>query len=203
MKFKHFESPEKFGTYLIGAAACDICGFERKCFDGSFFSGEEEINAICPDCLIAGELKEMDIFTCQGDRGELEQQLREINPAMSDEEIEKRINEKTEELEKTTPALITWQDWDWPACDGDYCVFIAYGSQPLFNQLAKDKNGKRLFKDSIYYTMDADDDIDELWDESLPEKNVKNSKDAETLSPLFYVFKSLNSDTIVTLWDID
>ncbi|MES1225335.1 MAG: hypothetical protein ABUT20_58180, partial [Bacteroidota bacterium] len=64
--------------------------------------------------------------------------------------------------------------------------------------------GETLFKNSIYFSQeDNGSSLDELWDESMPEKLIRNDKGAEGLSPIFYVFKSLASDTIITVWDMD
>jgi len=203
MKFKYFVSADKFGSYLDGNTQCDLCGTETRCFDASLFIGEDEMDAICPGCLAAGELKDMDLYTCEGDIAELRKQLKELNPSATETEIEQLITQKTEELEKTTPALVTWQDWEWPVADGDYCAFIGYGSRPLYNQLAKDKDGKKFFKYSLYSSFTDSSNADELWDESMPGKLIRNGNEAEGLSPLFYVFRSLHSEKIVTVWDID
>lgn len=202
MTFKYFGSPEKFACFIEGITTCDICTLEKKCLDAGLFFGEDSIHTICTDCLAAGELNEMDIYTCQGDTEELRRQLKTIDPSRSEAEINAIVKQKTQELEKTTPPLITWQDWDWPCADGDYCIFLSYGSKALYNQLAGDNDGCALFIDSIYYAED-DDNADELWEESMPSKLVKNNSDAEGLSPLFYVFKSISSDRIVTRWDMD
>ena len=202
MKFKYFESPGKFACFVEGKTTCDICTLEKKCLDAGLFVGEDSINTICLDCLAAGELNEMDIYTCQCDTEELRKQLQSIHPSMSEAEIESVVNQKTQELEKTTPPVITWQDWDWPCADGDYCMFLSYGSKALYNKLAEDKDGQSLFIDSVYHNLD-DADTDELWEDSMPAKLIKDNRDADGLSPLFYVFKSVSGDKIVTLWDMD
>jgi len=128
--------------------------------------------------------------------------LRRMPTAAERAEIESLVNQKTQELEKTTPPVITWQDWDWPCADGDYCMFLSYGSKALYNKLAEDKDGQSLFIDSVYHNLN-DADADELWEDSMPAKLIKDNRDADGLSPLFYVFKSVSGDKIVTLWDMD
>jgi len=116
-------------------------------------------------------------------------------------QIDDIANQNTTELEKTTPHLVTWQDWSWPCADGDYCKFIGYGSRPFYNSLATTTTGEQLFKNSFYYNLKDDSDIDYLWQDVLPEKEVKDYNDSSELATLFYVFKSLHSDTIITIWD--
>jgi len=105
------------------------------------------------------------------------------------------------ELEKKTLHIISWQDWSWPCSDGEYCKFIGYGSKPFYNALATKTTGENLFKNSFYYTLKDDSNVDYLWKEILPENEVKDYKDSNELSTLFYVFRSLNSDKIISIWD--
>jgi uncharacterized protein CbrC (UPF0167 family) len=201
MKFRYFEHPEKFTGYLDKKTTCDTCGATKQCFDGSLFYGEETISAICPECLKNDKLKDRSIFTCEGDREELTRQLAKLHPELSNSEIKEIAQTKTIELEKTTPHLISWQDWAWPCADGDYCTFIGYGSKTLYNRLAKDKDGQWLFQLSLYYTVKNEEDADELWEEYMPDKAIKNYEASAEFDVLFYVFKSLTTDTIITLWD--
>ncbi len=201
MTFKYFDRPEIFTGLRDKKTICDICRQKKLCFGAEVFLGAEEISSICPECLASGQLNDRDIFTCDGDSAELKRQLKKINPSLIDLEIDELARNKTKELEKTTPALVTWQDLSWPCADGDYCKFIGYGSLPLYNLLATETTGEELFKDSFYYTLKDDSDIDYLWQEVLPKVEVKDFNDSNQLSTVFYVFKSLNSDKIITLWD--
>lgn len=200
---KYFQSPDNFAIFHDGIAECDICGNGKRCFDASFFYGENAIDAVCADCLSSHRLSDIDSSSCQGDIGELKRQLRFLNPSLGPVEIDRIAGEKTVELEKSTPPVITWQDWDWPCADGDYCRFIGYGSRGLYNRLAKDGNGKQVFADSIYYNQEDETNTDKLWDESMPQREIRNNEEAEVLSVLFYVFKSLNSEKIITVWDLE
>lgn len=145
-------------------------------------------------------MNDKDVFTCCGDVEELKRQLKVLNPTLSELEIEHIGQQKTTELEKTTPKLITWQDWNWPCADGDYCKFIGFGSKPFYKNLATNLPTEDFFKNSFY---DNDSDIDYLWKEALPDKEIKNYEDSNNYGTLFYVFKSLNSDKILTIWDCD
>ena len=200
MTFKYYDKPELFTGLRDKETTCDTCGQEKICFDAEAFYGTEDINSICPDCLLSGQLNDKNIFTCNGDIEELKQQLKTLNPTLTDIEIENIAHYKTTELEKTTPHLVTWQDWGWPCADGDYCKFIGFGSKPFYKNLATDLPTEGFFKKSFY---DNSSDTDYLWKEVLPDKEIKNFEDSNKYGTLFYVFKSLNSDKILTIWDCD
>ena len=190
MDFKHFENADKFLTLLDNEVVCDCCHQTKKCFEATLN------DSVCSECLTTGQLSKLDTTTCSGDVDELKSQLRDLNPSYSEERLEKIVKSKTNVLEKTTPQLVTWQDWDWPCADGDYCKFIGYGSQEFFNRLSKDGNGRALFESSFYYRIkDVSDDT--LWDNLLPENEIHS----DAYNVVFYVFKSLNSDKIITTWD--
>lgn len=201
INFTYLEHPEKYSPLSEEEETCDFCGQEKLCMDASFLFGEEEYDFICPECLAGGKLIDREIFTCDGDIDELRRQLRVLHPEWSEEMIEADAEKKTIVLEKTTPQLISWQDWVWPAADGDYCRFIGYGSKEMFAALAPGTNGQELFKNSLYYTIDEDVDDDELWEEVLPDEDITDYNDSAELPVLFYVFRSLHSDRIVTVWD--
>ena len=198
MKFKYFEKPEIFVGFRETETTCDICRQTKLCFDAELFYGSHDLTSICPDCLSSGLLVNKDAFTCSGDIQNLKKQLKHQNANFTDNQIQEIANTKTVELEKTTPHLITWQDWSWPCADGDYCRFIGYGSKPLYREFAKDKPVEEFFKATFYDTTLYND---ELWTESVPDKAIKNYSDSNEHGTLFYVFKSLNSDKIITVWD--
>jgi uncharacterized protein CbrC (UPF0167 family) len=200
--FKYFEDPEHFSVFLEDETSCEICAETKRCFDASIYYGEDRIAAICPDCLASGVLQELDIFTCEGDIVELTRQLQAIYPQWSVAAVEKLARDKTAELEETTPKFISWQDWPWPCAEGDYCRFLGFGSQALYNRLAEGNDGVNLFHDSLYYSVKEAGDPDELWAESMPAKAIKDYEASQAFDLLFYVFKSLRSDTIVTIWDV-
>ena len=121
---------------------------------------------------------------------------------MSSTEIEPLILGKTSLLERTTPPLITWQDWEWPCADGDYCRFIGFGSRPLYERLATSTTGEELFKRSFSAGLEDDVDTDDLWESVLPEEEILDFQATSEMDTLFYVFQSLTTDTIVTIMDI-
>ena len=200
MIFKYFDKPELFVGFRDTETNCDICTQKKFCFDAEGFYGRDELFSICPECLINGKLIDINSFTCEGDFLNLVQQLKHLNPSFTDTEIQEIAKQKTIELEKTTPQLITWQNWCWPCSEGDYCKFIGYGSKPFYQELAKDIPVKDFFKDSFY---EGEIYFDDLWTDVVPDVLVKDYEDSDQYGTLFYVFKSLNSDKIITRWDCD
>ncbi len=201
MAFTFFENPEKFSPAHEGIVKCDTCGKDKVCFDASLYYGTEKIFAICPDCLAGGQLVSRNIFTCEGDRVGLTQQLKSLHPTRTEAEISKMVEEKTTVLEKTTPYLLTWQDGVWPCADGDYCVFIGYGSRPLYKALADGASGEGLFLRSLGRGEDEDDETDFFWEDAMPDEAVEDHDASMAYGILFYVFRSLHSARIITLWD--
>jgi uncharacterized protein CbrC (UPF0167 family) len=201
MTFKYFENPDAFTELNEKQTICNVCQIENYCFDAELFFGEDKLNSVCPECLGNGELMNRDIYTCGGDIEELKRQLSEINSELSESEIDKLAEIKTNELEKTTPYLVTWQEWNWPCIEGDYCKFIGFGSREFYERLAVETTDEILFKNSFYRDQKDESDVDYLWKEVLPEKEIKDFKSSNEYATLFYIFRSLNSDKIITMWD--
>ncbi len=202
MLFKYFEHPERFAAWLAPPTTCDICGAEKRCFDAADFDGEESITAICEDCLSGGKLRERDIFTCEGDISELQEQLHKLKPDKSPAAVIRRAGELTDDLERTTPKIVSKQQWYWPCAGGDYCIFIGYGSKALYHQLAPDSDGEEFFKNSMYHTVEDLSDVDELWEDSLPDAAIDSLETTVGMKTLFYVFRSQNGERIFTVWDV-
>lgn len=198
MTFKYFDKPNIFVGFRDEETICDTCGQHTSCFDAQVFYGRDELTSICAECLGSGKLIEMNASTCTGDIKKLVEQLKLLNPTLPEDEINELARKKTIELEKTTPHLITWQEWYWPCSDGDYCKFIGYGSKPFYKELANGRSVETFFKDSFY---EADSYHVDLWTDALADDLIKDYNDSDQYETLFYVFKSLNSDRIITMWD--
>lgn len=206
MNFKYFDNADKFVGLRDEETKCGCCRQTKLCFDtesyygSTGFFGNKKIKSICPECLASGQLNKFDMSTCTGDVSELKRQLKSLNPQLAESELENLVKTKTNELETTTPQLITWQDWNWPSADGDYCKFIGYGSKPLFNKLSNGPSGKDFFLHTLYKVADTAD-FEYLWNDFMPDQEVNSYEDSSQYGTLFYVFKSLNSDKIMTTWD--
>ena len=199
--FKYFAEPERLTELFEDETTCDLCKETKECFPAEAQDGEGSIEAICPECLASGKLMERDITTVEGDYEELIKQLTHLHPDLSKEEIEKLADEKTNELEKTTPPLVTYEDWVWPCIEGDYCRFIGYGSQAFYDVYANGEGGKELFIDSLYNKGLSNSEAAYLWDDVLSEEEIVDYEDSTADEMVFYVFKSLHSDTLITVID--
>jgi uncharacterized protein CbrC (UPF0167 family) len=199
VKFKYIENPE----VLIGVSKtevhCSKCGKRKFCFDAEGFYGDHDLENICSSCLQSGALIGENAYSCDPDTAELIKQINDLKPNAGEEEITSEVKQKTQELEQRTPHLVTWQDWQWPCAEGDYCKFIGYGSKPFYQILAGTEDSEKFFGESLHH--DFNEDAEYLWNSVLPEKMVKSYADSNDYGTLFYVFKSQYSDKIITVWD--
>lgn len=199
MNFKYFDQPRLYASYTDHDTACEICRTVTKCFDATLFFGTAELQIICEQCLSDGKLNDLDVYTCEGDIEELESQLRTMQPSLSEPDLQALAKEKTLELEKTTPHIVTWQDWPWPAAEGDYCRFIGYGSKNFYQSHAS-ASPKQFFEETLYHHVKDIKDADELWEE-MNEEEILSYDDSANYSTLFYVFRSIPTGRLVTVWD--
>ena len=200
MKFKYFKNPELYVGLRASETICDTCGQSKRCFEAEGFYGIHNLRSICPECLGSGKLMGSGAFTCIGDSENLVEQLTQLNPGLTADEIQAIAKQKTIELENTNPSLVTWQEWPWPCADGDYCKFIGYGSKPFYISLAQGMPVEAFFKASFHEPESWHED---QWTDEVPDKLIKDYEDSSQYGTLFYVFKSLHSDKIITTWDSD
>ena len=93
---------------------CECCGKNPEYYCEGMYS-REDVGCICPDCIADGSAAK------KFDGDFIQDAERIIDDA-----------EKTEELFKRTPGLVTWQGEYWLVCCNDYCAFIAYvGTEEL------------------------------------------------------------------------
>ena len=196
MRFKYIKDYNK----LIGASEkqeCKLCKTTNVCYDG-----------ICKNCLDNQEQlkqtpEEFKSLYSVARPEEIRKQLKEINPNWDIEKIEQISKQRDNEIEYGTPSLNGYQGFQWPCLDGDYCQFIAFGCKPFYNSLSKTKNGKEVFDQSLHYEIREDyisDNWKEYWEEYVPDEMIESSDEAD-YATLFFVFKSLHSDKIITYID--
>ena len=198
--FKYFADYERLAGLDAVQKECSICREQKNCFCGALY-GTERTDRVCVDCLTGDRLAGRDIMTNCGNRVELVEQLSLLNPSASEDERTRLADLRSNELEKRTPHLITWQDMDWPCLDGDYAQFIGYGSKPMFASLDSGGDGRaalqRHIHPELYHTVD-----DGFWIEMVPDKIIKDYSDTEQYSALIYVFRSVvNRSNYLILWD--
>ena len=205
MPYKYFKYPSRLAAFHDDAIACQICAEEKICLDASSFYGEKEMDAVCEDCLKAGRLKEISACTTDADVEMLVNQLEELHPDWEKDQLLQDAKAKTDELEFCTPPVLSWQEWKYPAADGDYCQFLGFASKQDYERLSllaeEEIDAKAFFASTLYDTFAEDTNVDGVWD-SLPNKKIKQVAQSNDYFLLVYLFKSLHSDTYVSLWDV-
>ncbi|MBK8568340.1 MAG: hypothetical protein IPN76_34785 [Saprospiraceae bacterium] len=78
---------------------------------------------------------------------------------------------------------------------------MGYGSKGLFEFLAPDGDGEGLFKNSLYHTVEDLSDVDELWEEAMPDEPIATLVAAKAMDTLFYVFRPQQGQRVITVWD--
>lgn len=192
VKFKYIKNYGK----LIGISEkkeCTICKkidfcFSEKC--KKCYNKQESLKR-CPE-----EFRH--IYTVARPE-EIRKQLKESNPDWSEEKIAQIAKTRDNEIEHGTPSLNGYQWFKWPCLEGDYCEFIAYGCKPFYNNWSASKTGKEVFGESIHEESRGYL-YENFWEERVPDEKINTSEDTN-YATLFFVFKSLYSEKIITYID--
>ena len=163
MEFQYFSDPTNFAYISKERVGCSICKKQRLCFDAGGYSAVESIDYICPACLKAGKLIDLDI---------------ESNMVYGND------NESTIIIAYQTPAFPTWQDTAWPLVDGVHPVFERIASKEDFI----DQND---FIASFIELDQKRSEISWLWD-TLPDQRLKNYKDAHDITVYLFSLNQKN-----------
>lgn len=196
-RFRYVEDPESCALLVDDAVVCDGCGkTSYEAFKGSLFSSRRVLQAVCLNCLITGLPSDIRMAR-GGDVDALRAQLRERFPSASAEELDESVAEKVHELERQTPPVISWQEWRWPACCGDFCRFLTHAGKPNLDEFARRRgfaDGRTLLMVSLVERLKNDE---KLWD-SLPAEHVFAESNH---SPQAYVFQCLTCAMLRITWD--
>ncbi len=153
MQFKYFRYPEKFAHMTDNSVPCSICGEIGIWFDAGGYSGVDDIECVCTDCLQSGKLIELEI---------------EANLSFDDG------SEEATTIIYKTPSFPTWQDTFWPMINGRFPIFECIASkEDFFN--------KEEFLNSFIEDEQKKEDIEWLW-EMLSEKKINNYNDSGDIS---------------------
>lgn len=158
-KFKYFLDPEKDASYVD--EPCEVCGSSNLCLDGTYFDHEEELESICMECLVKGKIVvEFPDFLYD----KIYNELKRINPTLSEEKIKDNMNEIFSVLEKTPP--VPWIQYnDWPVCCGDFMIYLGELTRDQLNAMDINNDGKNLLLRLIdNETKNRIDNLDFLWD---------------------------------------
>jgi uncharacterized protein CbrC (UPF0167 family) len=161
------------------------------------FSTEEENNVACISCVAAG-LPDWIQQGRGGQAGELEGQLRGLHPDWSEEEIAADMKAKQHELARRTPPILSWQEWFWPACCGDYCRFLQHCGQRDLDSIARRRGkgtGLELLREGL---IDPHLQPPEAVWSFLPADSLSPSSNHGTQA---YAFECLTCKRILVEWD--
>ena len=181
-EFLYFADAQNFAYMTQGVVACHFCGKDRACLDAGHFYGEEEIKAVCTECMKKGRLKDLDIAVNDIDTSGLAGTKEEVRAI-------------AEEIVHRTPKVPTWQASMWPVRDGKAYRFIKIASKLDYTRGASEEEGKKIFSKSLRY--DTIDDIDWLWS-NLPEHPIRNIEEGQ-YDVSCYLFES--DGVLLTTWD--
>jgi uncharacterized protein CbrC (UPF0167 family) len=200
MKFNYFRDAKNFGGLMDTRCKCSVCGFKEKCFDGEAFYGETEVEAICFKCLKNGRLKGSGIFSNDADVEALFDQMLAQFPDKSKDELLAEAKEKIDEVELRTPPILSWEDWKFPALDGDFCEFISFTSKAELSELAEDGDGKAFL--TKYLRVDEDNLVNpEIVWYQLSETKIEHINQTNH-NCLCYLFQSKVSGEYLVIWDL-
>jgi hypothetical protein len=195
IEFKYVEDYERCAVELDNDTPCAVCGDADE-LRWRRFSSVKEVGAVCVQCVARG-FPDWVHQGRDGDADELRQQLRELHPDWSADQVDTDAKAKNAELARRTPPILSWQDWAWPACCGDYCRFLQHAGQPDITELAKHRrlsDGVELLRQSL---VEAKPSAEEVWS-FLPPKRVTAASNWGTQA---YVFKCLTCKRLRVVWD--
>ncbi|GIN88073.1 hypothetical protein J6TS2_44590 [Heyndrickxia sporothermodurans] len=110
-KFKYVADEALNELFQFETAICDCCEKEVAATAIAGIYAIEDVDAICPDCIVSGK-------AAQKFNGEFQDYL------INDENVINR--EWTKEVLERTPGYVSWQGNNWLAHCQDYAQFIGY-----------------------------------------------------------------------------
>lgn len=200
MKFQYFRDTKHYAGLLPGRYECGICGYKDKCFEGESFYGENIVDAICFKCVKNGKLENTGIFANDADVESLFDQMLALNPDTPKEQLLAEAKVKINEIELRTPPILSWEDWKFPALDGDFCEFVSFTSREELNELAVDGNGKQFLIDHLRVDEDNLINPEIVWYQ-LSEKKIVSIEQTNH-DCLCYLFQSRVTDKYLIIWDV-
>ncbi len=133
-KFRYHPDPLKTGIFKNDKSmTCDCCGKRTDVYYTGPFYSVENVDYICPDCILSG--KAADKFN-----GEFQ------DPVSMDEVSDPA---KTDELIHRTPGYCGWQQEYWLAHCDDYCAFIGYVSWQDLVDMGIEKEVMETYRNDV------------------------------------------------------
>lgn len=175
--FRYFTDPQRStaSTWTDEEQVCGVCGELRPGYAGPYY-GLGRLEHVCEPCLAGGRIADLGFQTNEGAAGP--------------------PPDRREELERRTPGLVTWQDFDWPTHCDDYCRFEREVGQEELDAVS-DGNGYEFFQRHLHPDW-REHQIEWEW---VP-RQAPSSRE-ESNSPSVYYFRCLVCETPQLIWDID
>lgn len=193
--FRYVDDPHACAPLAEPGTPCALCGALGDAYEGYHFSSvDDEPGPVCFGCLERG-LPDGLLMARSGDLAALRAQLGERHADWTAAMIEADVQAKREQLERRTPPILSWQEWSWPACCGDFCRFLRHAGRRELDELAHHRDlpdGRALLAASL-----VDEPRPELWDWLPAEPVGVHSND----SPQAYVFECLSCQHLRITWD--
>lgn len=95
---------------------CECCGKEVEWYVSHIYS-TCRVNCICLECVSNGAAAKK--FDCEFNCVRPAEFARDPKEIVSD-------SSRTDELLHRTPGILSWQEYDWPVCCDDYCIFLGH-----------------------------------------------------------------------------
>jgi uncharacterized protein CbrC (UPF0167 family) len=170
--FKYFRDPLAHGCIETSAEACGCCGEKRGFIHSAgMFTRQDPEPRVCPWCIADGRAAAK--FTGSFNDGP---------------DRPKDSCTGAEEVMTRTPHVTSWQDWFWPVCCDECCIFLG------------DVTGKVLLKSRNEAAIDACLAALEEWNFDGTEEELRAI--APGGDPALYLFQCSRCDGYTAVADM-
>ena len=142
-KFKYVANGQDVLQYTKKGVKCDCCGKVAN-FYTDFIYAEQDVEAICDECVKSG-------LACEKFDGAFNEAGEIANEEAIDEIVHK------------TPVLPTYQEFIWPDCCDDMCVYLRRCTKKDFNDTKIMQDLEKTYNDEFV-------SLDEV--KNFPEENL-------------------------------
>jgi uncharacterized protein CbrC (UPF0167 family) len=139
---------------------CDNCG-RTPTLAGVYFGGDRELNAVCVDCLVSGQVT---VHVPRYLIKRLRENVKVSHPDWSEVLVESKVDQAVSDLSRTPP--IPWiQNNDWVICHGDFACYLGEWKQYRLISEAPDGDGKEYLFSLLNPTdRPGRDSLEDLWE---------------------------------------
>jgi len=173
--FKYYPDPLKTGEFETDeTVTCECCGKETDVYYTGPFYSVENIEYLCPECIVNGEASKKFKGSFQDDCS-----IGEVSN-----------EEKIDELIHRTPGYRGWQQEYWVAHCNDFCAFIGYVGAKELKEMG--------ILEEVIKNGNSQEECD--WDEEEIEL-IKTMVNGESMQG--YLFRCLHCGKHFLYYDVD